>query len=287
LFLYLALLRDLGKMRDFAELKVPAWQKKMYKILAIGYTGTPEQQIRLKKATDIMAGMVIAIAIIVYSVLAWIFSVTLQPGWHSTIFGPYFVIAAVYSGTGVLIVAMYAFRKVYHLEEHITLKHFVNVGVIMLVLAAFFGYFTFSEYLTKWYGSEKNDEQLIKILFDEYYAMFIISNYIGVLVPLIVVGFKRLRTIRNITISAVIVIIALWLNRYLIVVPTLESPYLPIQDYRTDWVIYSATWVEWALTAAGVAMFCLLFTIGSKLIPIVQVSELKEEPIESSDIYLK
>ena len=287
LFLYLALLRDLSKMRDFNELKVPAWQKKMYKILAIGYTGTPEQQLRLKKATDIMAGMVIAIAIIVYSVLAWIFSVTLQPGWHSTIFGPYFVIAAVYSGTGVLIVAMYIFRKVYHLEEHITLKHFINVGVIMLVLAAFFGYFTFSEYLTKWYGSEKNDEQLIKILFDEYYLMFIISNYIGVLVPLIVVGFKRLRTIRNITISAVIVIIALWLNRYLIVVPTLESPYLPIQDYRTDWVIYSATWVEWALTAAGVAMFCLLFTIGSKLIPIVQVSELKEEPIESGDIYLK
>jgi molybdopterin-containing oxidoreductase family membrane subunit len=287
LFLYLALLRDLGKMRDYAELKVPAWQKKMYKILALGYTGTPEQQLRLKKATDVMAGMVIAIAIIVYSVLAWIFSVTLQPGWHSTIFGPYFVIAAVYSGTGVLILAMYAFRKVYHLEEHITLKHFINVGVIMLVLAAFFGYFTFSEYLTKWYGSEKNDEQLIKILFDEYYLMFILSNYIGVLVPLIVVGFRKLRTIRNITISAGVVVIALWLNRYLIVVPTLESPYLPIQDYRADWVIYSATWVEWALTAAGCAMFCLLFTIGSKLIPIVPVSDLKEEPKQAGDIYLK
>ncbi len=287
LFLYLALLRDLGKMRDFTELKVPQWKKKLYKTLALGYTGTEDQQIRLKKATDIMAGMVIAIAIIVYSVLAWIFSVTLQPGWHSTIFGPYFVIAAVYSGTGVLILAMYVFRKVYHLEEHITLKHFVNVGVIMLVLAAFFGYFTFSEYLTKWYGSEKNDEQLIKILFDEYYFMFIASNYIGVLAPLIVVGFRRLRTIRNITISAVIVIIALWLNRYLIVVPTLESPYLPIQDYRSEWVIYSATWVEWALTAAGVAMFCLLFTLASKIIPIVQVSDLKEEPKQSGDIYLK
>jgi len=287
LFLYLALLRDLGKMRDFTELKVPQWKKKLYKTLALGYTGTEEQQIRLKKATDIMAGMVIAIAIIVYSVLAWIFSVTLQPGWHSTIFGPYFVIAAVYSGTGVLIVAMYFFRRVYHLEEHITIKHFVNVGVIMLVLAAFFGYFTFSEYLTKWYGSEKNDEQLIKILFDEYYFMFILSNYIGVLVPLIVVGFRRLRTINNITIAAVVVIIALWLNRYLIVVPTLESPYLPIQDYRSDWVIYSATWVEWSLTAAGVAMFCLLFTLASKIIPIVQVTDLKEEPKQSGDIYLK
>ncbi|MDO9257605.1 MAG: NrfD/PsrC family molybdoenzyme membrane anchor subunit [Bacteroidales bacterium] len=287
LFLYLALLRDLAKLRDFDELKVPNWKKKMYKILAIGYTGTPEQQLRLKKSTDIMAGMVIAIAIIVYSVLAWIFSVTLQPGWHSTIFGPYFVIAAVYSGTGVLIVAMYFFRKVYHLEEHITLKHFVNVGVIMLVLAAFFGYFTFSEYLTKWYGSEKNDEQLIAILFKDYYSLFILSNYIGVLVPLIVVGFKKLRTINNITIAAFIVIIALWLNRYLIVVPTLESPYLPIQESRDAWAHYSATWVEWSLTAGGVALFCLLFTLASKMIPIVQVSDLKEEPKEAGDIYLR
>ena len=286
LFLYLALLRDLGKMRDFKELKVPQWQKKMYKILALGYTGTPEQQLMLKKATDVMAGMVIAIAIIVYSVLAWIFSVTLQPGWHSTIFGPYFVIAAVYSGTGVLIVSMYFFRKVYHLENHITLQHFVNVGVIMLVLGAFFGYFTFSEYLTKWYGSEKNDEQLIQVLLKNYFNLFILSNYVGVLAPLIVVGFKKLRTINNITIAAGIVVIALWLNRYLIVVPTLETPYLPIQDDREAWLHYSATWVEWALTAAGVAMFCLLFTIGSKLIPIVQVSDLKEDPEQPGDIHL-
>jgi molybdopterin-containing oxidoreductase family membrane subunit len=287
LFLYLALLRDLGKLRDFKELKVPNWKKKLYKVLALGYTGTEEQQIRLKKATDVMAGMVIAIAIIVYSVLAWIFSVTLQPGWHSTIFGPYFVIAAVYSGTGVLIVAMYFFRRAYHLEEHITLKHFINVGVIMLVLAAFFGYFTFSEYLTKWYGSEKNDEALIKTLFDNYYLLFILSNYVGVLVPLIVVGFRKLRTINNITIAAVIVIIALWLNRYLIVVPTLETPYLPIQDSRADWIHYSATWVEWSLTAGGVALFCLLFTLASKIIPIVQVSDLKEEPKQAGDIYMK
>ncbi|MBK7029061.1 MAG: polysulfide reductase NrfD [Bacteroidales bacterium] len=287
IFLYLALLRDLSKLRDYKELKLPEWRKKLYKVLALGYEGTPEQQIRLKRATDIMAAMVIAIAIIVYSVLAWIFSVTLQPGWHSTIFGPYFVIAAVYSGSGVLIVAMYIFRKVYHLENHITLKHFINVGVIMLVLAAFFGYFTFSEYLTKWYGSEKNDELLIKILFRDYYFFFIFSNYLGVLLPLIVVGFKKFRTINNITITAVIVILALWMNRYLIVVPTLESPYLPIQDAREAWRHYSATWVEWVLTAGGIASFCLFFTIASKFIPIVQVSELKEEPVEAGDINLR
>lgn len=277
IFLYLSVLRDLATLRDYEILQLPKWRKKLYSILALGYTGTPEQQQRLNRATDIMATMVIAIAIIVYSVLAWIFSVTLQPGWHSTIFGPYFVIAAVYSGSAVLIIAMWVFRKVYRLEEYIQKKHFVAVGVIMLVLAAFFGYFTFSDYLTKWYGSEKNDELLIQLLFREYYWPFIISNYIGVLLPLIVVGIPKLRTITNITLTAVVVIIALWLNRYLIVVPTLESPYLPIQDSRPEWLTYSATWVEWSLTAAGVAVFCLLFTLGSKFITIVPVSGFTHE----------
>lgn len=272
IFLYLSVLRDLAILRDEDILKLPKWKKKLYKFLALGYIGLPEQQARLNRAADIMAAMVIAIAIIVYSVLAWIFSVTLQPGWHSTIFGPYFVISAVYSGSAVLIICMWIFRKLYHLEDHITKKHFVSVGVIMLVLAAFYGYFTFSDYLTKWYGSQKNDELLIKLLFNEYYWSFIISNYIGVLLPLIVVGLSKLRTITNITVTAVIVIIALWLNRYLIVVPTLESPYLPIQEARPEWLVYSATWVEWSLTATGVAIFALLFTVASKFITIVPMS---------------
>lgn len=276
IFLYLSVLRDIAALRDYKELNISNWRKKLYKILALGYTGTPEQQKRLKRATDIMAAMVIAIAIIVYSVLAWIFSVTLQPGWHSTIFGPYFVIAAVYSGTGVLLIAMWIFRKIYHLEKYLTRKHFVNVGILMLVLAAFFGYFTFSEYLTKWYGSERNDEILISILFDKYYGLFVFSNYIGVLMPLIVVGIPKFRTINMITITAVVVVIALWINRYLIVVPTLETPYINIQDARSEWVNYSATWVEWVLTIGGVAAFCLFFTILARFVPVISVSETEE-----------
>lgn len=277
LYLYLSILRDVARVRDFEGLKMASWRKRLYKFLALGYIGHPEQQKRLNRASDIMAVMVMAIAIIVYSVLAWIFSVTLQPGWHSTIFGPYFVIAAVYSGTGVLIIVMWVYRKIYHLEQYITQKHFVKVGIIMLVLAAFFGYFTFSEYLTKWYGSQKNDEQLIQILFDRYYWLFVFSNYIGVILPLVVIGIPQFRKIGYITITAVVVVLALWVNRYLIVVPTLESPYLPIQDARAEWIHYSGTWVEWSLTLAGIAMFCLLFTIFSRFIPIIQLSSPKVE----------
>lgn len=276
IYLYLSFIEDFAILRDYPDLQVPSWKKKLYKALALGYTGTPEQVKILSRARNIMATMIIAIAIIVYSVLAWIFGVTLQPGWHSTIFGPYFVIAAVFSGTGLLIILMWIFRKVYHLEEYITRRHFVNVGVLLLIIAAFYGYFTFSDYLTKWYGSIKMDTILIDKLFNDYYTMFVFANYVGILIPVIIIGFKKLRTINNITIAAAIAMIALWVNRYIIVIPTLETPFLPIQDTREAWINYSPTWVEWALTLAGVSIFVMLFMLISKIAPIISISEMQE-----------
>ena len=278
IYLYLSFIEDFAILRDYSDLKVPKWRKKLYRILALGYRGTPEQEKAIKVSKDIMAAMVIAIAIIVYSVLAWIFGVTLQPGWHSTIFGPYFVIAAVFSGTGLLIILMWIFRKIYHLENYITKKHFVNVGMLLLIVSAFYGYFTFSDYLTKWYGSVKMDSILIDKLFTDFFGLFIYANYVGILIPIIIVGIKKLRTITNITIAAVISVTALWVNRYIIVIPTLETPFLPIQDTRPEWTYYSPTWIEWALTFAGIAVFCMLFMLASKFVPIISVSEMTEEP---------
>ena len=276
IFLYISFLEDFAILRDKEDLNVPPWKKKLYRILAIGYTGTEKQRRILSLSRNVMASMIIAIAIIVYSVLAWIFGVTLRPGWHSTIFGPYFVIAAIFSGVGLLIILMAIFRKIYNLEKYITLKHFVNMGVVLFVIAAFFGYFTFSDYLTKWYGSVKMDKILIDKLFTEFNIYFIFANYIGILTPIIIMAIPRFRTIRNITIAAVIALVALWVNRYIIIVPTLETPFLPIQDTRADWIKYTPTWVEWALTAAGVAVFGMLFMIISKIAPIIAISEMEE-----------
>lgn len=276
IFLYVSFIEDFAILRDAENLQIAPWKKKMFRILSLGYTGTPKQKKILTFSRNVMATMIIAIAIIVYSVLAWIFGVTLQPGWHSTIFGPYFVIAAVFSGVGLLIILMAIFRKIYRLEKYITLKHFVNLGIVLFVIAAFFGYFTFSDYLTKWYGSVKMDKILIDKLFTEFRTYFIFANYIGILTPIFIIAIPKLRTIRNITIAAVIALLALWVNRYIIIVPTLETPFIPIQDTRHDWLFYSPTWVEWSLTAAGVAVFGMLFMIISKLAPIVSISELEE-----------
>jgi len=280
IYLYLSFVEDFAILRDYDGLNVPPWKRKLYRILSLGYDGSPRQKKLLTNARTIMSVMIIAIAIIVYSVLAWIFGVTLQPGWHSTIFGPYFVIAAVFSGTGLLIILMWIFRRIYHLEEYITKRHFVNVGVLLTVIAAFYGYFTFSDYLTKWYGSIKMDSILIDKLFNEYYLLFVFANYIGILLPAIIIAFPKFRTIPNITVAAVIAVIALWVNRYIIVIPTLETPFLPVQDTRAEWIKYSPTWIEWSLTLAGVSVFVMLFMLISKIAPIISISEMQHQDTE-------
>jgi Ni/Fe-hydrogenase subunit HybB-like protein len=275
IFLYLATIPDLAILRDQTTLKIGKWRKPIYKFFAISYKGTEKQEKLLTNSMKIMSIIIIPLAIIVHSVLSWIFGMTLRPGWHSTIFAPYFVIAAVFSGTGVLIICMWVFRKLYHLEDIITIKHFNYLGLILLVLGSLYGYFTFAEYLTGWYGSEKWELELIYKLFSwsEYGPMFYFAAFVGVLVPILVVSIPYLRTINNITFASVIVVLAMWVKRYIIIIPTLETPLLPIQDSRIDYVVYHITWVEWALTLAGLATFVLFFYVFSKFVPIIPIHE--------------
>lgn len=275
LFLYLATIKDFAIYRDATELKIQGWRRRLYTFLALNYQDTPEQQKSLKVSMNLLSIMIIPLAIVVHSVLSWIFGMTLRPGWHSTIFGPYFVLAAIYSGTGVLIIAMWIFRRVYKLYDYLENKHFEYLGYIMMVLAAAYGYFTFSEYLTDWYSSEKWNSELIAKLFslDEFGGLFLFANVAGIALPIFIVAIPKFRTPNLITIAASFMVLAMWVKRYLIVVPTLETTLFPMQDTRPEYVNYSATWVEWALTLGGVATFLLLFTLASKFMTIVPVSE--------------
>jgi len=203
---------------------------------------------------------------------------TLRPGWHSTIFGPYFVLGALYSGTGVLIVAMWGYRKMYNLKDYFTDKHFKNLGYCMMVLAAGYGYFTFSEYFTSWFGSAKWDSDVINKLFNtaEYGWWTFGANVLGILLPILIVALPQTRKPKWITLAAFLMVFALWVKRYLIIVPTLETPALPMQDIRMEYVKYTATWPEWALTFAGIATFLLCFTLFSKFVTVVPVSDLED-----------
>ena len=272
LYLYLTFIPDFAILRDNHDRHMPQWRKKLYTFLAIGYQDTPEQHKKLHKITGIMSTMIIAMAIVAYSVLAWIFSLTVQPGWNSTIFAPYFIIAGLYSGVAVIIIAMFLIRKYFKLDHYIRKPHFVGAGIILLVISLLFGYFTFSEYFAKWFSHKINDINLLDTLFTTYFWEFIFANYIGVLVPMVIIFFRKFRSINSITFAAVIGVLGLWLNRFLIVVPTLETPYIPIQDTRPEFIHYTATWIEWSLSFAGIAAFILFFILIMKLVPIIPMS---------------
>ncbi|MGB5434863.1 MAG: NrfD/PsrC family molybdoenzyme membrane anchor subunit [Maribacter sp.] len=271
IYLYLTFIPDFAILRDNSE-GTSNWRRKLYKTLAIGYMDTPTQRERLHKITRTMSAMVIVLAIVAYTVLAWIFSLTLQPGWNSTIFAPYFIIAGLYSGVGVIIITMYLIRKYFKLDHYIRKIHFIGAGIVLLIISLLFGYFTFSEYFSRWFSHKIQDINLLDTLFTRYFWEFIFANYIGVLVPIVILFFKKFRTIKSITFAAVIAVLGLWLNRYLIVVPTLETPYLPIQDTRPEYLHYTATWIEWALSFAGVAAFILFFILIMRIVPIIPMS---------------
>lgn len=284
IYLYLTFIPDLAILRDNCDDDTPNWRKKLYKFLAIGYQDTTVQREKLHKITRTMSAMIIAMAIVAYTVLAWIFSLTLQPGWNSTIFAPYFIVAGLYSGVGVIIITMFVIRKYLHLEQYIRKVHFVGAGIILLVMSLLFGYFTFSEYFSKWFSHKTHDIDLLNTLFSGYFWTFIFANYIGVLIPIAILFFKKFRTIKAITFAAVVAVLGLWLNRYIIVIPTLETPYMPIQDTRAEFIHYSATWIEWSLTFAGIAAFCLMFTLIVKFIPVIPMSGIIDHEREPQTI---
>lgn len=277
-FLYFTHIRDFAKLRDYPGLNVSNWRKKMYRYLALGYKGTKEQKKYLHQAHDIMAAIIIPTAIIAYSLLSLLFSMSLRPGWHSTIFSPYFVVTAGYSGVALLIVIMWIYRKNRKLETYITNLHFKYMSFALIMLTLIYGYFTFSEYLTDWYNQTETYHQLLHKLYDmnQFGWLSLFHFVFAFVVPIIAIGFPWFRSINMVTIVSLLIVIALWVKRYLIVVPTLETPYIPIQDIRPEYVHYSISWVEWALSISGIAVIVLIFTIASKWAPIIPVSEVAD-----------
>jgi molybdopterin-containing oxidoreductase family membrane subunit len=251
---------------------------KLYRVLSLNYKGTPLQKKYLHQAHDIMAAIIIPTAVIAYSLLSWLFGMSLKPGWHSTIFGPYFVVTATYSGIALLIIIMWLYRKSRKLEDYITNKHFNYMAFGLILLTMGYGYFTFSEYITDWYNQTKQMSSLLFKFedFSQYGALQLFHVIFTMVVPLIVLGLPWFRSINSITLVSVFVVLALWVKRYLIVVPPLETPYIPIQDIRPEYINYSMSWVEITLTVSGIALIVLIFTIASKIAPIIPVAEIED-----------
>ena len=153
LFLLLPMIPDFALVRD----KTTGLRRRIYGTLALGWQGTTKQWHRLESAMQIMAIAIIPVAVSVHTIVSFDFSMAPVPMWHSTIFGPYFVAGAIFSGIAALIIAMAALRKFLHLEEYLHPVHFENLGKLLLLMSLLWGYFVFAERLTTWYGNEPSE----------------------------------------------------------------------------------------------------------------------------------
>ena len=283
LFLWLLLIPDIALLRDTMP-HLPGWRRKLYKTLALNYQHTPGQHQLLERAIAAITLVILPLAISVHTVVSWIFGMTLRPGWDSTIFGPYFVVGALYSGAASVILAMYIFRRIYKLEGYLLPIHFRNLGLLLLALTMLYLYFNINEYLTVAYKFPGTEKRLLdRLFYGDYAADFWLVQAFGVIVPMFllmaVLGRKRYQhlIIPGVGLASLLVVVGAWAKRYLIIVPTMSSPYLPLQGLPWEWAHYQPTWVEWSITVAAFAGFLLTYTVLAKLFPIVSVWETREE----------
>lgn len=278
IYLYLPLIPDIARCRDKLEGKVSAWRHKLYTTLALNWHDTPEQRRRLEHALNVMMILIIPIAVSVHTVVSWIFGMTMRAGWNSTIFGPYFVVGAIFSGIAGIITVMAIFRRIYGLHRYITELHFRNLGFLLVALGAIYAYFTFAEYLTVGFKLSTEEKPLLEALLQGQYALpFWGFAVFGVVVPLALIIFPKTRTVSGIVLASVLVNIGMWLKRYVIVIPSLGLPLLPY-----EWGVYSPTWVELVITGAAFAGFALIFTLFAKCFPIISIWEVEEAEEEKA-----
>ena len=278
-YLYLPLIPDMAILRDRPGLA--PWRRWLYTKLSLGWSGTEKQNHLLERLINIMAILIIPIAVTVHTVVSWVFAMTVQPMWHSTIFGPYFVIGAILSGIATLIIVMAILRKVYRLHTYLTPQHFSNLGLLLLIFSLFWAYFTFSEYLTEFYGNEPAG---MRVLFSkiagEFSPLFWAMWLFNFIIPFVMLSNRRTRTVAGTVITSILINIGMWLERYNIVVPTLTRPRLP-----SPVAAYFPTWVEWSILLGSIALFALLYVVFSKVFPIISIWEVREgEEIAAQDV---
>jgi Ni/Fe-hydrogenase subunit HybB-like protein len=268
LFLYLGLLPDLGVARDRAT----GWRRKLYTALAMGWRGSAREWTIFHQASTLMAALIIPVAVSVHSIVAWDFAVTVVPGWHSTIFPPYFVIGAILSGVAAVITLMIIIRRVFHLEAYLTPLHFDNMGKLLLVISLLWSYAYFVEVQTTWYAHEPIEWEVFSFMAGKYTPLLVIMLMGNSLLPITTLCFKKLRrSIRVMLIVSLMVNVGMFIERFLIIVPSLSHKNMPFV-----WGTYVPSWVELSITAAAFSGFALLYTFFAKCFPMVALTDVRE-----------
>jgi len=274
-FLYFGMIPDLAIARDHAT----GWRKRFYTVLALGFRGTHNEWRRYHVASTIFAILIIPVAVSVHSIVGWDFAMAKVPGWHSTIFAPYFVTGAIFSGIAGVVLVMAALRKAFRLEKTLTTVQFENLGKLLCMMSLLWGYFYFAEFLTVWYNRNPEEWEVFRSYGGHYLPLWLSMFVCNFAIPFPMLCMRRVRrSIPALCTASFLVVVGMYAERILIVVPSLarrNDPFI--------WNNYFPTWVELSILASAVAMFLLLYIVFAKLFPIVAVSDVQERLFQATD----
>lgn len=279
LLLYLPLIPDLAISNQRLS-GGSKWLRVIHKTLSLGWKGDALQKSIIQKCVGILLVLIVPVALAIHTVTSWLFAATPRAGWNSTIIGPYFVTGAFVAGCASVIIAMYFFQRNYKLHDYITDEHFDKMGKLLVLVSLVYLYFNVNEFLVPGYKLEKAESKHLYELFAGRYAvMFWSVQMLGLIIPIVLLLFKQMRKAFPMLVIAIFVFVASWLKRYLIVVPTMEHPFLPVQYVPENFKVYSPTLIETAVTLGSFILVLIIVTVLSKFLPIIPIEETIHERV--------
>jgi Ni/Fe-hydrogenase subunit HybB-like protein len=270
LFAYIGLIPDLAMARDHTT----GWRHRFYEMLALGWHGTEQEWANQETTLNVFSFAIIPVMFSVHTIVSWDFAMAIQPGWHSTVFGPYFVVGALFSGVAAVILVMAIARKAMHLEYFLRPEHFNGMAKFLLVLSLAWAYFYFNDYLVPWYGQAPVEKILQLAVFGAGYAtplwgLMLVSN---IVIPWLTLWSKRIRTsIPALVVISIMVQVGMYLERYLIIPVTLSR-----NEFPYSWGLYIPNWPESVITVGAFALVGFLYLIFSRFFPLIPVWEVYE-----------
>ncbi len=269
MFWYVGLIPDLASMRDRAKHRGVAF---VYGVLAMGWRGAARHWNRYKTAYLLLAGLATPLVLSVHSVVSFDFTVGIVPGWHSTIFPPFFVAGAIFSGFAMVMTLTIPIRKVYHLEEFITQRHLENMAKVMLATGMMVSYGYLMEAFTAWYsGNQFEIAQAVYRAKGDYALWYWLMIACNALAPQLF-WFKKVR--QNLVlmfILSLIINLGMWLERFVIVVISLAHDFMP-----SAWRMYYPTVWDWATLIGSLGLFVTLLFLFIRVLPMISIFEMRE-----------
>jgi Ni/Fe-hydrogenase subunit HybB-like protein len=269
LFWFVGLIPDLATLRDRAAV---GWKQKTFGLLAMGWRGSARHWHRYQSAYLLLAGLATPLVLSVHTVVSFDFSIAIVPGWHTTIFPPYFVAGAIYSGFAMVLTIAIPLRKFYHFEDFITMRHLENMAKVMLATGLIVAYGYFFEFFMSLYSGQKFDvflvHQRLHGPYAPYYYALILCN---ILTPQLL-WLRAMRT--NVTVlflMSIVVNIGMWLERFVIVVISLTRDFMP-----SAWGRYSPTVWDWATFIGTLGLFTTLIFLFVRVLPAISIAEMRE-----------